>query len=289
MFPSRMAFLNLRSVPRCHMLQWRTSVRVIFESLIPGICWRGVAGNAAQRPATSGGLQTKQMYRWDSNRFPALGTAWPMCKYEVSELSNHKSLHSQKAPYIPVCLKALESRLQDQEREAAWNLGLRDLRCKKMQILEVHGCPTILGLALRVLSGFCSNMFQQFEDQNPKYHKLIQSASSWMQNQTWPLLEVVVDLVMSCALWHKANKQLDQCASQISKTVGMKQLKRCTRCTHVLDWSWYWNSQYRSQDLYGLTIFVIVLSDEVRRCLQQKSWSRLQTSYRSKQKRKPQA
>ena len=207
-----------------------------------------------------------------------------MCKYEVtvSELSNHKSLHSQKAPYIPVCLKALESRLQDQEREAAWNLGLRDLRCKKNANL-------VLGLALRGLSGFCSNMFQQFEDQNPKYHKLIQSASSWMQNQTWPLLEVVIDLVLSCALWRKANKQLDQCASQISKTVGMKQLKRCTRCTHVLHGSWYWNSRYRSQDLYGLTIFVIVLSDEVRRCLQQKSWSRLQTSYRSKQKRKPQA
>lgn len=189
-----------------------------------------------------------------------------MCKYEVtvSELSNHKSLHSQKAPYIPVCLKALESRLQDQEREAAWNLGLRDLRCKKNANL-------VLGLALRGLSGFCSNMFQQFEDQNPKYHKLIQSASSWMQNQTWPLLEVVVDLVMSCAHWRKANKQLDQCASQISKTVGMKQLKRCTGVG------------------IGLTIFVIVLSDEVRRCLQQKSWSRLQTSYRSKQKRKPQA
>ncbi len=37
MFPSPMAFQNLRSVPRCHMLQWRTSVRVIFESfMIPG-------------------------------------------------------------------------------------------------------------------------------------------------------------------------------------------------------------------------------------------------------------
>ena len=197
-----------------------------------------------------------------------------MCKYEVtvSELSNHKSLHSQKAPYIPVCLKALESRLQDQEREAAWNLGLRDLRCKKNANL-------VLGLALRGLSGFCFNMFQQFEDQNPKYHKLIQSASSltitWSCD--WPGIEL-------CPLTQ---------GQQAAWSVRFPNLKDCGN-----DWSWYWNSRYRSQDLYGLTICVIVLSDEVRRCLQQKSWSRLQMSqncfkldlrsYRSKEQ-KPQA
>lgn len=140
--------LMQQNLPRFHVSkshglfksQERSSVsHAAVEDFHPSHLWifdsrdlrfRGVAGNAAQRPATGGGLQTK---------IPCTRYCMTMCKYEVSELSNHKSLyyiHSQKAPYIPVCLKALESRLQDQEREAAWNLGLRDLRCKKNANLE---------------------------------------------------------------------------------------------------------------------------------------------------------
>ena len=149
-----------------------------------------------------------------------------------------------------------------------------------MQILGGHGCPIVLWLALRVLSSFCSNMFQQFEDQ---FHKPIQSASSWMQESN---LTITYYLKLWLTWYWVVCFDARLTSSLISALPKSQSLWELNNWKGVHGVHMFWTGVgigingagvKAYMDLLG--ICVIVLLEEVqRRCLQQKPWNRLQMS-----------